>query len=254
MNNLFTNLPKRHLIFLLACCIFPWFLPALAQHADYHNFADTRTLLGLHNFMNVLSNVGFALAGLSCAWITHKNKHVLGSGLYHALCAVGVGSILTAAGSGYYHLNPNNVTLVWDRLPMTLTFAGLLSVMAFQLTQHRPFTNHVLISGIIYGISSVGYWAFSENLTPYIVLQFGGLLWLLINTYHFKHTHLLNWSALLGFYVLAKIAETYDSAIFELCQHLISGHSLKHVLASIGLAIVVYSLHLTIKHNTTKPT
>lgn len=32
------------------------------------------------------------------------------------------GLILTALGSGYYHLAPDNARLVWDRIPIMITF------------------------------------------------------------------------------------------------------------------------------------
>jgi hypothetical protein len=35
--------------------------------------------------------------------------------------------VLTAVGSGYYHLAPDNESLFWDRLPMTIAFMGLVS-------------------------------------------------------------------------------------------------------------------------------
>ena len=38
-----------------------------------------------------------------------------------------LGALLTCLGSAYYHLAPDNPRLVWDRLPMTLGFAGLVS-------------------------------------------------------------------------------------------------------------------------------
>ena len=39
------------------------------------------------------------------------------------------GVALTALGSGYYHLAPDNARLVWDRLPMTIGFMGLLAAV-----------------------------------------------------------------------------------------------------------------------------
>ena len=37
-------------------------MPRLAQPASFHNFADRRALLGVPNFMDVVSNAPFAMA------------------------------------------------------------------------------------------------------------------------------------------------------------------------------------------------
>jgi hypothetical protein len=37
---------------------------------------------------------------------------------------------------------------------------------------------------------------------------------------------------LAGFYVLAKVLETYDRAIFGMLGHVVSGHTLKHLAAA----------------------
>ena len=48
--------------------------PAIHQPLAYHRFADTRTLLGIPNFWNVLSNLPFLLVGLAgLAWTL---KHI----------------------------------------------------------------------------------------------------------------------------------------------------------------------------------
>lgn len=251
LNNI---LSKQHsFIFLLVCILVPWFLPAIAQPADYHNFADTRLLLGIPNFSDVLSNIGFILGGVFCLALTYKQKAILSTPLFLSCLAVGAGAVLTGIGSGYYHLNPTNSTLVWDRVPMTITFAGLLAMMAYQLNSARFFTTTILWTGLVYGMCSVIYWAFTDNLTPYLILQFGGLIWLLISAIRTTGAQLLNWYSLLGCYVLAKIAEQLDVQLFELFQHIISGHSLKHLIASIGLIIAIVQLRTTIHNKFTVP-
>lgn len=44
-------------------------------------------------------------------------------------------TIAIAVGSTYYHWNPNDSTLVWDRLPMTLAF---VSIFCFMLEEYIP--------------------------------------------------------------------------------------------------------------------
>src|ERR1043166_6803997 len=94
-------------------------LPPIPQDPAYHAFADQCTLFGVPNFANVVSNVPFLLVGI-VGVVLCVQRRLAGA----QLCWFGffVGLILIAFGSGYYHLAPNNETLVWDRLPMTVAF------------------------------------------------------------------------------------------------------------------------------------
>jgi ceramidase len=94
-------------------------MPRITQDQNYHEFVDQRTLLGIPNFWNVVSNVPFIVVGVA--------------GLrrfYHdpATTVLFLGIFLTGFGSSYYHWNPNDSTLFWDRLPMTLCFMAILAI------------------------------------------------------------------------------------------------------------------------------
>ena len=115
--------------------------PAVAQYADYHAFADQRTLWGLPFAMDVLSNAPFALLG---AWgllrlQSMRTPPARRTG-FVALVPCDAqrplaqlffgGLVLTALCSGYYHLQPNDVGLAIDRMGMLVAFAGLLGLAA----------------------------------------------------------------------------------------------------------------------------
>jgi len=78
---------------------------AYPQDPGYHNFADKRAFFGVPNFWNVVSNLPFLVVGLM-SW---TRKRVFALGL-----------IITAFGSGLYHWNPNNSTLIWDRVGIVI--------------------------------------------------------------------------------------------------------------------------------------
>ena len=40
-----------------------------------------------------------------------------------------LGIALTGFGSSYYHWDPNDRTLFWDRLPMALSFMAILAIV-----------------------------------------------------------------------------------------------------------------------------
>jgi len=48
----------------VAALVAVFFVPRIPQDPAYHRFVDARTLLGVPNFWNVLSNVGYLLVGL----------------------------------------------------------------------------------------------------------------------------------------------------------------------------------------------
>lgn len=87
------------------------------QALAYHQFADTRILLGVPNFHNVISNLPFVLVGLAGIGFCSKQKNdetkIAWLLFFTGVSFVGLGSI-------YYHLNPNSQTLLWDRLPMAM--------------------------------------------------------------------------------------------------------------------------------------
>ncbi|MGA8954423.1 MAG: hypothetical protein WB503_03410, partial [Pseudolabrys sp.] len=86
-------------------------LPAIAQDQSYHEFADQRTLFGIPNFWNVVSNFPFVAIGAVGLWQFRRNP---------AIDVLFLGILLTGFGSAYYHLDPNDRTLFWDRLPMAI--------------------------------------------------------------------------------------------------------------------------------------
>jgi hypothetical protein len=86
-------------------------LPPILQDQSYHRFADERTLFGIPNFWNVVSNLPFIVVGAAGLRQFYRDPATL---------ALFLGIFLTGFGSSYYHWNPNNDTLFWDRLPMTL--------------------------------------------------------------------------------------------------------------------------------------
>ena len=103
---------------------------AIPQDPAYHDFADKRTILGIPNFWNVASNLPFLLAGIAGLYcLRPAAKPVIEPGLRRAWWLLYAGVALLAFGSSWYHLWPDNNSLVWDRLAMTIGFMALFSVI-----------------------------------------------------------------------------------------------------------------------------
>jgi hypothetical protein len=224
-------------LLVVACVCATVLLPRLPQDAAYHHFVDTRTMLGVRNALNVLSNLPFLLVGVLGWWIVSSKSHFLQSSERwpYAVCFTGVA--LTAAGSAWYHWSPDNSTLVWDRLPMALAFMGLLAATIAERVSVRLGVS-LLAPLIAVGIASVFYWRMTEasgagDLRPYVLVQFGPAILIPAMALLFPPRYTLGkrYCRILGWYAAAKILEAGDGVIFA-AGGVVSGHTLKHLAAA----------------------
>lgn len=101
-------------------CLLMLRLPPIPQWPSYHNFADHRAWLGIPNFGNVASNLLFAVVGVwGLAFLLRLKPqnaalHFVDRRERWPYALAFFGMLLTAFGSAYYHLAPNNARLVWD--------------------------------------------------------------------------------------------------------------------------------------------
>jgi hypothetical protein len=233
-------------ILLLVFTILLFWQKPMPQTLEYHAFADSRVLLNIPNFWNVMSNLPFFFIGIYGIQKALKNWSLRSSTTMRCLTLVlSIGIFATSFGSAYYHWLPNNDTLVWDRLPMTLMFMALFSLVVYDFCGKKVGERTFWIS-ILVGIGSVAYWHWTEStgagdLRPYALVQFFPLLALPF-LFGFFPKKVNYGKYILGtavFYILAKICEYADVAIFEFTKHLWSGHTIKHLLASVALYYMV---------------
>lgn len=221
-------------------------LPPIPQDVAYHAFADRRTLGGIPNALDVLSNIPFLVVGIWGLVVLRRVVPAVAPPMerWHASSYVALfaGLALTAFGSSYYHLAPDNARLVWDRLPMTIGFMGLLAAMLGERVSARA-ARALLVPLLALGALSVAVWARTDDLRLYGVVQFGSLLivLLLLVSYSapYRDTRYVAW-ALAG-YGLAKLFEALDAAIYSVGE-IVSGHTLKHLAAAGGLVPLIFML------------
>jgi len=205
-------------------------LDPIAQPIEYHNFADRRSVFGIPNFLNVSSNLPFLLVGAVGLIFYFRG------GIGHSRIAwmtFFTGVALVSLGSAYYHWAPTNETLVWDRLPMTIGFMGLFVALVAEYI-HPRLAKILLVPAAMLGLLSVVYWYWSGDLRPYAWVQLLPLLTIPVLMVVFKPGYSHQWLLLAGFglYMLAKVAEMYDRDVFAATGSIVSGHSLKHLLAA----------------------
>ena len=192
--------------------------PPIPQPQSYHDFADQRALLGIPNFGDVASNLLFAVSGawgLVFLFGQRGHERFIDPRERWAYLVVFLGLLLTAFGSSYYHLAPDNARLVWDRLPMTLAFMGLVSAMIAERVGVRIgfYSLPVLL---LMGVASVALWWYGEargagDLRAYAAVQLYAVLVLpILLLLPAPYTRSGDFAAVFGFYVLAKIFETED--------------------------------------------
>jgi len=198
------------LIAISTILLFLILAPPLHQDQNYHSFADRRTLAGIPNFWDVISNLPFLVVGLM-GLFTFRDL---------ATRIVFLGIFFTAFGSAYYHLSPDDARLFWDRLPMTVAF---MSLFALAIKQPR-----LVLTLVGVGVASIVWWRITGNLWPYGLVQVGSVAVLLVVAIRSEPGL---WPVI-GFYGLSKITEYFDKQVYSVFP--LSGHTVKHLLA--GLA------------------
>ncbi len=218
----------------------------IPQDQRYHHFADTRPFAGIPNFANVASSVLFVVPGLvGLATLPRLRR----DGVVVILC---VGAMVTGAGSAVYHWNPSDASLVLDRLGIVIVIAAFIALLMaeFDVADSRLAFSILLLAGI----SSLLCWVYLGDLRPYGVFQGFPLILFLVGSVFFPRMHARHgmlWLATIG-YVLAKVCEFLDQTVYGM-GGVVSGHTLKHVLAGVALWITVEWLLHPMPATTSKP-
>ena len=248
---------KIKLLILVLMCFFAFaamfLVKPIPQDEAYHHFVDQREILGIPNFWNVISNIPIFLVGLIGTIAGIKKKWVgfdtPAYGVY-VLFFIGVGFI--GLGSAYYHLNPNTSTLLWDRLPMSISFMAFFSAIITEHV-HEKSGRVMLWPLIVLGCGTVLYWYWSEqsgsgDLRPYALVQFLPIVLIpfMVVTQQSLFTRTKDLYLVLILYLLAKLAEHFDSFLYALTK-VLSGHTLKHFLAALAAYWLLRMLWLRVK-------
>ena len=231
-------------VITIMIAVVDFLLPPIPQPQSYHMFADQRSFLGIPNFGDVVSNLPFAIVGLwGLVFLLRLSSEQLAQHFvdrrerwFYLIIFTGV--LLTAFGSSYYHWEPSNARLVWDRLPMTIVFMSLVAALIAERINLRVGF-WLLPILLLIGMGSVLQWHMSElrgagDLRFYATVQTYSILFLFMALlFPPRYTCGSDLAIVAGFYVLAKILETLDKPIFRLGQ-IVSGHTLKHLAAAMA--------------------
>jgi hypothetical protein len=227
--------------------------PAMPQPMSYHEFADCRTWLAIPNFLNVTSNLPFVVGGvwgLALIWNAPSGRFIDPREQLPYLVFF-LGALLTCFGSAWYHAAPDNTRLVWDRLPMTLGFAGLVAAAVIERVDLKLGLKSLWpLLGL--GVATVIYWHVTERLGRGNVIPYGlyqawaifAIVFLILAFQGRRYTHgsLLAWAA--AYYGIAKFFETFDLAVFRALGGAVSGHTIKHLFAAAAVFAIARQLQV----------
>jgi hypothetical protein len=240
-------------VFGLLAVLFLIVAPPLPQPTDYHQFADQRTLLHVPHALNVLSNLPFCIVGvLGIAYIVRPSVWrsiavfpTAWERWAYLLLFAFVG--LTGVGSAYYHLQPNNATLYWDRLPMAVTFMTFFTLILADRVSPRigPW---LLLPLVVAGVLGTTHWHWTElnghgDLRLYLLVQFLPMLMIpvLVLAFPARHLRTADVLVILAWYGLAKLLELLDAFVYN-ANGVVSGHTLKHIVAALGALWILLML------------
>jgi len=237
-----------------------FFVPAIPQPDAYHHFADSRALLGIPNFLDVISNLLLLAAGAYGLKILFdpregveraKFEHITEEIPYVTFFA---GAVLTCFGSIYYHWAPDNFSLTWDRVPITIIVVSFLVIVINERVSQKAGLVLLPIL-ILLGIFSVALWYMTElvgkgDLRLYLMVQFFPMILILYMLFsmpsRYSRSNRFGW--ILAIYALAKVAEMLDREIFDALQQ-VSGHTIKHMLAALAVFALAEMLRCRIPVN-----
>jgi hypothetical protein len=222
---------KFILLFAFACILFLIYKGPINQISNYHNFADTVYFCEIPNFKNVVSNVFFLIAGLYAIRYKDQYAKIMGACL-----------VMLFSGSVYYHLNPNDQTLIGDRLFIAAFFSMLFIriLTTLNILGKSSITKNVSALYVVIATLSVIVWQTPGDLRMYAFAQFFPLVCLVgLIPYAWIHyrKQAIAMILLVVSYAIAKVFEFHDYEIMSMTQGWISGHTAKHTIAGLGILL-----------------
>ena len=228
---------REYLVLIVVAALAPLLFFAAApilQPAVYHDLADQRALLGIGHFWNVVSNLPFLVVGLMGLDLLRRKPEEAAAGW----AALFGGNVLVAFGSAWYHHNPNDATLIWDRLPIGVAFMGFFTAL---LVEHlegtaREVAKWLLAPLIVLSGAAIWWWHSSGDLSLWVWVQAAPMLAvvLVLALLPGRYTHRRYLAYALAWYAVAKLLELGDLQLMQWSGGLMSGHALKHVAAAAG--------------------
>jgi hypothetical protein len=232
----YTIREKLLIAFVLLLSAVGAFSHPVNELVGYLHFADQREALGIPRVFDVLSNLPFAFAGLLGLYLLSRSSNQNTLLIKPFAIVFFFGLVVTSIGSVWFHLQPfESGRLAADRLGMLVAFTGLIgcvSALKISLRAGYALAGFIAIAGVV----SILHGNISGNALPWALLQFGGLAVVMCCAMlkNSASQSTLNICWIVAVYAAAKALEVADHPVFDWTNQLISGHSLKHIVASLA--------------------
>ena len=229
-------------VFAIAALVL-YLLGPIAQDLAYHRFSDCRPFFGIPHFMDVVSNIPFLVVGFMGIRVARKTYRKKPMALFLMTFVLFVGVFFTGLGSAVYHYAPNNFSLIFDRLPMTLVFTAFFATIIYDYVDRRvgAWVFYILL---VLGVYSILYWYYTEiigvgDLRLYAFIQFFPVVAVPLILVFYKSSELYTRQILYAFgaYVVAKLFEHFDAQVFEFLGF-VSGHTIKHLMSALAIYFI----------------
>ena len=218
------------------------FTGPIEQDVHYHFFADDRSFNAIPNFWNVVTNFPFIIIGLlGVITVAQSRPNDAFKELIFCCYVFFIGIFFTGIGSAYYHWHPTNQTLIWDRLPMTISFMAFFSLLIGDTISTKA-GKQILWPLILIGFMSIIYWTSLGDLRLYVLVQFLPVFLtpIILLLYRSQSKIAKYFWIMIVFYALAKLFESSDHQLFNVCG--MSGHSVKHLFAALAPVSLIFAL------------
>lgn len=222
---------------LLVSILALWFLYPLKDNPHYHEFAEQRIICGVPHVGDVLSNLAFIIVGIVLFYRAKRLDFKLYEFQDFMYYFFALSCVLLGFGSAYYHWNPNNANLAWDRGTMVVGFSVIFmdSLWRYRiLNDEQPATRFAICFFAFVG--SVAFWRKTGILEPYVMVQFFTMF--VLTFIALSRYKVVQGRALFGlfiFYAIAKFFEHYDIQTWLVFHGVISGHTIKHLMYAAAL-------------------
>ena len=162
----------------------------IPQPQDYHDFADDREFMSIPNAFDVMSNLVIIFPGIIGLAFVHErrgNTDVTADeeSIHITLFS---GMILTFAGSVWFHLEPNDSTMFWDRLGMSIVIGSCIALIINDLMD-RNLAAKIHVPILIASMISVIWWPVFDDLRVYFIVK--------TSTFHYFSNTVAIWDACL---------------------------------------------------------
>ena len=136
-------------------------------------------------------------------------------------------------------LEPNDSTMLWDRLGMSVVIGSCISLLIHDMSD-RNLAGMIHLPIVVTSVISVLWWPVFDDLRFYFIVKHHPFILFPILLFYGNHIYdkISGYYWGLSMFILATLFEFTDLQIFEITGF-ISGHTLKHIFAGVGLWLLM---------------